>query len=119
MTRSDGQPSRRPAAEPPGTAPAAAPEETPELRRLRKRIDRLDRKIVDLLNDRAELGREVGRVKRASGRTAIRDLEREREVLLRVAMANPGPIAQADLLAIYRRLIAATRSLEARDRTKA
>ena len=37
-------------------------------------------------------------------------------MLLRVAMANEGPMPQADLLAIYRRLVAATRSLEARDR---
>jgi hypothetical protein len=33
-------------------------------------------------------------------------------------MANTGPIPQADLLAIYRRLIAATRALEARDRAR-
>jgi chorismate mutase/prephenate dehydratase len=90
--------------------------ETPELRRLRKRIDALDRRIVGLLNERAELGREVGRAKAAAGRRAIRDVEREREVLLRVTMANAGPIPQADLLAIYRRLIAATRALETRDR---
>ena len=38
------------------------------------------------------------------GRTAIRDAEREREVLLRVSMANEGPLPQADLLALYRRL---------------
>jgi chorismate mutase/prephenate dehydratase len=91
-------------------------DETPELRRLRRRIDALDRRIVGLLNDRAELGRQVGRVKRSSGRRAVRDLEREREVLLRVALANLGPLAQADMLAIYRRLIAATRALEQHDR---
>ena len=43
-------------------------DETPELRRLRKRIDALDRKIVGLLNERAALGREVGRAKLAAGR---------------------------------------------------
>jgi chorismate mutase/prephenate dehydratase len=91
-------------------------DETPELRRLRRRIDALDRRIVGLLNDRAELGRQVGRVKRSIGRRAVRDLEREREVLLRVAPANLGPLAQADMLAIYRRLIAATRALEQHDR---
>jgi chorismate mutase / prephenate dehydratase len=95
-----------------------ADEETAEVRRLRKRIDSLDRKIVGLLNVRAELGREVGREKAAAGRRAVRDAEREREVLLRVTMANTGPIAQADLLAIYRRLIAATRALETRDRER-
>lgn len=90
--------------------------ETPELRRLRRRIDSLDRRIVGLLNERAEVGREVGRAKAAAGRRAIRDAEREREVLLRVTMANQGPIPQADLLSIYRRIIALTRRLEARDR---
>jgi chorismate mutase / prephenate dehydratase len=93
--------------------------ETPELRRLRRRIDALDRRIVALLNERAELGREVGRAKVAAGRRAIRDAEREREVLLRVTMANAGPMPQADLLAVYRRLMAVTRALETGDRKRA
>jgi chorismate mutase/prephenate dehydratase len=93
-------------------------DETPELRRLRRRIDALDRKIVALLNERAELGRDVGRAKLAAGRRAIADREREREVLLRVTMANGGPLPQAELLAVYRRLIAATRALERRDRAR-
>ena len=91
--------------------------ETVEMRRLRRRIDALDRRIVRLMNERAELGREVGRAKVEAGRRAVRDAEREREVLLRVTMANAGPIPQADLIAIYRRLIAVTRRLETRDRS--
>jgi chorismate mutase / prephenate dehydratase len=90
--------------------------ETAELRRLRRRIDALDRRIVALLNERTELGRAVGRAKSSAGRRAVRDQDREREVLLRATMANTGPIPQADLIAIYRRLISVTRSLEARDR---
>ena len=93
--------------------------ETGELRRLRQRINALDRRIVALLNERAELARDVGRAKAALGRRAIRDGDREREVLLRVTMANGGPLAQADLLALYRRLMAATRALEAHDRERA
>ncbi len=92
------------------------PAETAELRRLRRRIDALDRRIVVLLNERAALAREVGVAKTAAGRLAIRDAEREREILLRVTMANEGPLPQADLLALYRRLFTATRALEARDR---
>jgi chorismate mutase/prephenate dehydratase len=92
--------------------------ESPELRRLRRRIDALDRRIVGLLNERAELARAAGAAKHASGRRAIRDGQREREVLLRVTMANTGPLPQADLLALYRRLMAATRALEARDRER-
>ena len=93
--------------------------ESPELRRLRLRIDALDRRIVAMLNERAELAREAGRAKSALGRRTIRDGDREREVLLRVTMANEGPLPQADLLALYRRLIAATRALEAADRERA
>ena len=97
--------------------PDAAGDST-ELRRLRRRIDALDRRIIKLLNDRAELALAVGRAKAATGRRAIRDAEREREILLRVAMANEGPMPQADLLALYRRLFSATRALEASDRRR-
>ncbi|MDO8485047.1 MAG: chorismate mutase [Candidatus Limnocylindrales bacterium] len=93
--------------------------ETVELRRLRQRIDALDRRIVGLLNERAELAREAGIAKAARGRRAILDGDREREVLLRVTMANQGPLPQADLLALYRRLMTATRALEAHDRARA
>jgi chorismate mutase len=87
-----------------------------ELARVRDRIDELDKRIVKLLNERAILGRTAGRAKQLAGRRAIKDPEREREVLLRVAMANPGPLSQADLLSIYRRIVSATRGLESRDR---
>lgn len=93
--------------------------ETVELRRLRKKIDALDRRLVAMLNERAELARAAGRAKRDAGYRAIRDAEREREVLLRVTMANQGPLGQADLLALYRRIMVATRALEARDRDRA
>ena len=92
--------------------------ETAELRRLRRRIDALDRRIVAMLNERARLAREAGAAKASAGRRAIRDAEREREVLLRVSMANEGPLPQADLLALYRRLFVATRALETRDRDR-
>ncbi len=94
------------------------PRGSAELARLRAEIDELDRRIVGLLNERAELTRAVGHEKAAIGRRAIRDREREREVLLRITMANTGPVPQADLLAIYRRLIASARSLEGAERER-
>jgi len=96
-----------------------SPADSAELRRLRQRIDRLDRRIVELVNERAELARAVGHEKLRIGRRGVRDREREREVLLRVSIANDGPTPQADLLAIYRRLIASARTLEARERDRA
>ncbi len=113
MTRKPDAPSNGAAHRP---TPAERDEAALELSRIRDQIDDLDRQIVALLNERATLGRAAGNAKRLAGRRAVHDPEREREVLLRVAMGNGGPIAQADLLSIYRRIVAVTRSLEARDR---
>jgi chorismate mutase / prephenate dehydratase len=103
---------------PPRPTPAERDDAAVELGRVRDEIDELDRRIVELLNERAELGRAAGRAKALAGRRAVHDPEREREVLLRVAMANGGPLSQADLLSVYRRIVAATRAVEARDRTR-
>ena len=89
-----------------------------ELSRVRDEIDALDKDLVELLNRRAALGRQAGRAKALAGRRAVHDPEREREVLLRVAMANGGPLSQADMLSIYRRIVAATRGVEHRDRDR-
>lgn len=91
---------------------------SPELARLRVEIDALDRRIVALINERNELVRAVGHEKLAMGRRFVRDREREREVLLRVSMANQGPTPQADLLSIFRRLIASARALETAERDR-
>jgi chorismate mutase/prephenate dehydratase len=91
--------------------------ETATMRRARRRIDAVDRRIVALLNERTRLGLEVGTAKAADGR-AVRDPDREREVLLRVAAANEGPLPQVDLLALYRRLMSTTRRLEAEARRR-
>jgi chorismate mutase/prephenate dehydratase len=84
---------------------------TDDLDALRSEIDALDREIVDLLNRRARLGLEAGAAKSRSGRP-ITDSEREREVLVRVAMANGGPLPQDALLALYRQLIETIKRLE-------
>jgi len=84
---------------------------TSELDTLRAQIDSLDREIVRLLNDRARLGLQAGRIKSQSGKP-IADVDREREVLVRVAMANAGPLPQDALLALYRQLIETIKRLE-------
>ena len=84
---------------------------TDDLDALRSEIDALDREIVRLLNRRARLGLEAGKAKLKDGRP-IADKEREREVMVRVAMANDGPLPQDALLALYRQLIETIRRLE-------
>ncbi|MGA2512587.1 MAG: chorismate mutase [Candidatus Limnocylindrales bacterium] len=84
---------------------------TQDLEALRSEIDLLDREIVRLLNRRARLGLEAGKAKKRLGRP-VTDPDREREVLVRVGMANEGPLPQDSLLALYRQLIETIKRLE-------
>ncbi len=78
---------------------------------LRKRIDELDRRIVDLLNERANVVIEVGKTKRADG-SATYVPERERSVLDRVTALNEGPLPNETVAAIYRELMSGSLKLE-------
>jgi chorismate mutase/prephenate dehydratase len=82
-----------------------------DLHALRRKIDALDRKIVELLNERARVVVEVGRAKRADG-TPIYAPDREQVVLKRVAELNRGPLPQNTLQAIYRELMSGSFALE-------
>lgn len=90
------------------TAAALAP--------LRARIDAIDHEIVALLNERAEIALEIGHLKQATGRRAIRDAAREQEVIERVTGASAGLFPEPELVALYRKLIAATRKVQAVER---
>ncbi|MGB2998092.1 MAG: chorismate mutase, partial [Phycisphaerae bacterium] len=60
---------------------------------LRKRIDEVDARLVALMNERARLAVEIGRLKREAGNQAAYAPEREREVLERIATAGKdGPL---------------------------
>ena len=98
---------------------AAAEAATVALAPLRARIDAIDREIVTLLNERAEIALEIGRVKDASGGRAIRDPRREAEVIERVTSTSAGLFPQPELVALYRRLIAATRQVQEDQRRRA
>jgi chorismate mutase len=85
--------------------------EPSELKSLRAEIDALDVEIVRLLNRRVTLGLAAGRAKTRKGRPLI-DVERERDVLVRISLANEGPMPQGELLALYRQLIETMTHLE-------
>ena len=86
------------------TAAALAP--------LRERIDAIDHEIVALLNERAQIALEIGRAKERTGRRTVRDAGREAEVLERVTNASAGLFPEPELVALYRKLIAATRRVQ-------
>jgi chorismate mutase/prephenate dehydratase len=79
---------------------------------LRERIDAIDHHIVALLNERAQIALEIGRVKQRTGRRTVRDAGREAEVLERVTSASAGLFPEPELVALYRKLIAATRRVQ-------
>jgi len=78
---------------------------------LRQKIDRLDGRIVELLNERLALAAEIGQLKRRrDGRVFV--AEREDEVLRKICARNRGPIKDAALRAIYREIMSAAIALE-------
>jgi len=78
---------------------------------LRRKIDKLDTRIVELLNERLAVAREIGRLKRTrEGRIYV--AEREDQVLRKVCAQNRGPMKDAAVRAIYREVMSAAIALE-------
>ncbi|MFN3531646.1 MAG: prephenate dehydratase [Candidatus Brocadia sp.] len=78
---------------------------------LRKEIDRLDSKIVELLNERAKIVLKIGEIKKQNG-AQVYAPNREQEVYSRITSQNKGPLTNDCLMAIYRELMAGSLVLE-------
>lgn len=85
----------------------------PELDELRRAIDAVDRKILELVAERVRLVLAVGDVKRSKG-LAVYDPERERRVLETLAELAPAPLDETTVKRIFERLIDESRRLEQR-----
>ena len=77
----------------------------------RKKIDELDRKLVELLSERARAAVEIGELKRDTS-LPIYEPDRERIVFENVQEANPGPLPGRDLVRIYERIIDVMRNMQ-------
>ncbi len=82
---------------------------------LRERIDQVDLELLRLLNQRAEISLEVGRIK-SEDRTQIFKPFREQEVLRRLSGLNAGPLPEKHLQAIYREILSSSRRLQRPER---
>jgi len=78
---------------------------------LRRLIDRVDAKLVELLNERARLVVEVGQCKRGSG-VPIYAPHREAEVLAKAIRANTGPLPDRSIEGVYRELMSGSFAIE-------
>jgi chorismate mutase/prephenate dehydratase len=101
-----------------GAKPAKAPgakagpaKSPPALDGLRVKISALDEKIVALLNARAQLAVEVGKVKRKHN-VPIYTPHREQEVLSRVLALNHGPLPPRTIEGVYKEIMSGSFALE-------
>lgn len=78
---------------------------------LRKRIDEIDKQLVQLLNERAQVVVEIGKLKNKADKP-IYAPDREKEVLAKVTQANKGPLPDKTLVAIWRELMSGSFALE-------
>ena len=77
----------------------------------RRRIDDIDRKLVELLNERSRCALEIGKIKQAE-HLPLYQPEREREVLENAERVNPGPLSNAAIRRLFERIIDEARSAE-------
>ncbi|MCX7628181.1 MAG: prephenate dehydratase [Methylophilaceae bacterium] len=79
------------------------------LKQLRDRIDAIDDELLALLNQRAQLARDIGSLKNDG---PIYRPEREAQILRRVLASNPGPLSGEAVAAIFRSVMSQCRALE-------
>ncbi len=85
------------------------------LERARASIEQLDQRIIDLIAQRLQLSREVGRMKRAAGLPTL-DPAREASVLRRVAMqARTAQLPDEPVREIFWHVIALCRAAQTGD----
>ena len=77
----------------------------------RNKIDEIDRRLVELLNERSRCVVEIGRIKQVSG-DALYQPDREKQVLDGVVRANPGPLPDAAIRRLFERILDEARSVE-------
>ena len=83
----------------------------------RGRIDAIDTRIVSLLNERAKIVLEIGRIKQQMN-MPVRAPRRVEEVLGKVAQQNQGPLTPQAVKRIYERIIVEMTALESAEMHK-
>ena len=82
-----------------------------DLTTLRAQIDAVDEQIVRLLNERAQVVVQIGKVKQQSNEP-IYAPDREKAVFDKIARLNGGPLPDRCLTAVYRELMSGSFALE-------
>jgi chorismate mutase len=78
---------------------------------LRKKIDELDERLVELLNERANCAQQIGKIKRGL-QMPIYEPRREESVFQNVRRSNRGPLPDGELIQVYERIIDVMRKIQ-------
>ena len=82
-----------------------------DLSKLREQIDNIDNKILDLLNQRAQVVLEVGKAKQGDN-SAFYVPSREKAIYDRLTAVNPGPFPDDAVCKVFREIISASLNME-------
>ncbi len=81
------------------------------LEELRNQINELDHQLVKLLNERARVVVEIGKLKDRAGKPVYAP-DREKQILAEITKVNRGPLPDKCLVAIWRELMSGSFALE-------
>jgi chorismate mutase/prephenate dehydratase len=100
-----------PASRRPRTATRNVPvsRDAPAIDSIRERIDDVDRRLHELLNERAQFAQQVGKSKRSAGLSTadFYKPEREAQVLRKALERNKGPLRNEEIARLFREIMSA------------
>ncbi|MDE2389169.1 MAG: prephenate dehydratase [Betaproteobacteria bacterium] len=80
-----------------------------QLKQLRDQIDAIDDQLLQLVNQRAGLAQQVGKIKKSG---IIYRPEREAQILARMKQHNPGPVSNEHIQQLFTEIMSLCRALE-------
>jgi chorismate mutase len=81
------------------------------MQRLRQQVDRIDLKMIQLLQQRTKLSGEIGEIKRRHG-AVVYVPERERELVMRLGRLTQGQLPARAIAGIYREILSSSRAAQ-------
>ncbi len=91
--------------------PAVSAKTLAQIKSLRTGIDKLDLQILKLVNERAHMAGEIGKLKNENSSEVFNPV-REEEVLKNVIEASKGPLDETTIRAVFREIISGSRALQ-------
>ncbi len=78
---------------------------------LRSNIDKIDSKILTLINNRLDFGKEIGQIKEKN-KSDVLDTSREKQVIEKILQSNKGPAEEQLLKYIFNVIMTATKDIQ-------